>query len=136
MYRSEVSVYRTDCRFFTGYRPCSFGGACDGCGDYQSVQLDVLLINLDALGDVLRTTALLPAIRRQYPRARITWLTRARARSAQVRQQAVGDLGLSAKNGEDDRQDSEGSEHAATPCHGPLAETCHSVAAACRVTTG
>jgi len=41
--------------------------------------VDVLLINLDALGDVLRTTALLPAIRRQFPDARITWLTRPRA---------------------------------------------------------
>jgi len=36
----------------------------------------VLLIQLDALGDVLRTTAVLPAIRRAYPRAHITWLTR------------------------------------------------------------
>ena len=74
-----MTAYRTDCRFFTGYRPCHTGGRCDGCTEYRPASPDVLLINLDALGDVLRTTALLPAIMRRYPDARITWLTRARA---------------------------------------------------------
>jgi ADP-heptose:LPS heptosyltransferase len=40
---------------------------------------EVLLINLDALGDVLRTTALVPAIRRALPGVRLTWLTDPRA---------------------------------------------------------
>lgn len=40
-----------------------------------------MLINLDALGDVLRNTSVLPSIRRAYPRARVTWLTRPRAAS-------------------------------------------------------
>jgi heptosyltransferase-2 len=35
----------------------------------------ILLINLDAMGTVLRTTSLLPAIRRKYPEAHITWVT-------------------------------------------------------------
>jgi ADP-heptose:LPS heptosyltransferase len=74
-----VSNHRTDCRFFTGYRPCRYGGQCVGCDKHRPIELDILLINLDALGDVLRTTALLPAIRRQAPNARITWLTRPRA---------------------------------------------------------
>ncbi len=79
LYREAMSEYRTDCRLFNGYRPCAHGGQCASCDRFEGVDLDVLLINLDALGDVLRTTALLPAIRRRYPRARITWLTRSRA---------------------------------------------------------
>lgn len=39
----------------------------------------ILIINLDALGTVLATTALLPAIRRTYPSSHITWITRSNA---------------------------------------------------------
>ena len=74
-----MSNYQTDCREFTGYRPCRHHRSCDGCPHYERATPRVLLINLDALGDVLRTTALLPAIRRQHPAAHITWLTRSRA---------------------------------------------------------
>jgi ADP-heptose:LPS heptosyltransferase len=74
-----MSIYRTDCRYFTGYKPCRFERSCSGCDEFRPASPDVLLINLDAIGDVLRTTALIPAIRREYPDARITWLTRARA---------------------------------------------------------
>jgi heptosyltransferase-2 len=35
----------------------------------------VLLVKLAATGDVLRTTALLPAIHAKYPQAELTWLT-------------------------------------------------------------
>ena len=72
-------ITRPDCRYFTGYRPCSFGGVCDGCSHYAPAQSEVLLINLDALGDVLRNTSVLPALRRALPGARVTWLTRPRA---------------------------------------------------------
>lgn len=72
-------MFHTDCRHFTGYKPCRFQRACDGCPHHDPVQAEILLINLDALGDVLRTTAVLPAVRRAWPGARITWLTRPRA---------------------------------------------------------
>ncbi len=36
----------------------------------------VLIVKLDAVGDVLRTTALLPAVRAAYPGCHVTWLTR------------------------------------------------------------
>ncbi len=39
----------------------------------------ILLINLDALGTVLATTAQLPAIKRSYPNSHITWVTRKNA---------------------------------------------------------
>lgn len=74
-----MPITRPDCRYFTGYRPCSFGGVCEGCTHFERPELDILLINLDALGDVLRNTSVLPAIRRAHPRARLTWLTRPQA---------------------------------------------------------
>jgi len=46
---------------------------------FESVSTRILVIHLEALGAVLRSTSLLPAIRRKYPRAHITWVTRAPA---------------------------------------------------------
>lgn len=37
--------------------------------------MNVLLVKFGALGDVLRTTPLLPALQRRYPGCRITWIT-------------------------------------------------------------
>ena len=72
-----------DCRFFMGDRPCiwhkSTGVFCP-CDQYQRVEEHVLMIKLDAMGDVLRTTALLPALVEAHPRASITWITRREAR--------------------------------------------------------
>ncbi len=69
-----------DCRYFLGDRPCVWhkreGALCE-CEHYEQVSSQVLLIKLDAMGDVLRTTALLPAIAAAHPRAAITWATRA-----------------------------------------------------------
>jgi heptosyltransferase-2 len=39
-----------------------------------------LIIKLDAMGDVLRTTALLPALAEAHPQASITWITRRESR--------------------------------------------------------
>ena len=57
---------------------------CDNCEDYTPVkpnrpEFSVIIIKLDALGDVLRTTAILPAVKRKYPAAHITWITRRNA---------------------------------------------------------
>ena len=73
-YRGEG--YATDCRLFTGFSPCRYRRECAGCPHYDPVRTRILLVVLDALGDVLRSTAVLPAIRRRHPRAHITWLTR------------------------------------------------------------
>jgi ADP-heptose:LPS heptosyltransferase len=68
-----------DCRYFLGDRPCVWhkrsGARCE-CEHYERVTSRVLLIKLDAMGDVLRTTALLPAIAAAHPGAAITWATR------------------------------------------------------------
>ena len=75
----EGEGFATDCRQFTGFSPCRHRRSCPGCPHYDPVHPRVLLIQLDALGDVLRTTPVLPAIRRKHPKAHITWLTRREA---------------------------------------------------------
>src|SRR5215471_20822949 len=68
-----------DCKFFRGDRPCSWhkreAGLCT-CDHYEQVQENVLIVKLDAMGDVLRSTALLPPLAEVHPRAAITWITK------------------------------------------------------------
>ncbi len=71
---SDAETYKTDCRLFTGFSPCRYRRSCVDCPHYDPVETRILLIQLGALGDVLRTTSLLPALFRAYPRAHVTWL--------------------------------------------------------------
>jgi heptosyltransferase-2 len=77
--RPELRTLALDCRHFLGDRPCVWhkreGLRCT-CERYEPVRERVLLIKLDAMGDVLRTTALLPMIAEAHPQAAITWVTR------------------------------------------------------------
>jgi ADP-heptose:LPS heptosyltransferase len=70
---------KIDCRHFRGSRPCAphkrENVVCDGCPHYDPCSLRILVVKLAADGDVLRTTCLLPSLRRKYPRAQITWIT-------------------------------------------------------------
>ncbi len=70
-----------DCRLFTGYKPCVPFKLCEGCQDRLPLGTRILVINLDALGTVLATTAQLPALKRRYPHSHITWITRSNALS-------------------------------------------------------
>jgi heptosyltransferase-2 len=74
---------RTDCRHWRWDRPCAphkqTGVTCPACTVYDPVRARVLVVKLAATGDVLRTTALLPAIHAGFPGARLTWLTAPRA---------------------------------------------------------
>jgi heptosyltransferase-2 len=64
------------CRHFNGYKPCGKSEICDPLCPHMSVpSVRILLVHLEALGAVMRSTALLPAIRRKYPGAHITWVT-------------------------------------------------------------
>jgi heptosyltransferase-2 len=68
-----------DCRFFLGDRPCVWHkrtGALCKCDRYEPIEERLLIVKLDAMGDVLRSTALLPPIVEAHPRAAITWITR------------------------------------------------------------
>ncbi|MCD4734287.1 glycosyltransferase family 9 protein [bacterium] len=67
---------RTDCRWYRGGVPCRFKRTCPDCADYSPRGAEVLVVKLGALGDVLRTCALLPALRRRHGEtAYITWVT-------------------------------------------------------------
>lgn len=68
-----------DCRHFDGFKPCRFRRPCEGCPELDRPSHRVLLINLDAMGDVVRTTALLAPLRRALPGAHVTWITLPRA---------------------------------------------------------
>ncbi|MDI6739473.1 MAG: glycosyltransferase family 9 protein [Candidatus Edwardsbacteria bacterium] len=64
-----------DCKHFTGYKPCRPGKVCQGCCEAKPRGKNILIINLDALGAVLVTTALLPAMKRKDPHSAIHWVT-------------------------------------------------------------
>jgi ADP-heptose:LPS heptosyltransferase len=75
---------RTDCRSFKGWVPCAphkeHGVHCTGpdgavCPHYDRVTEKILIIKLGAIGDVIRTTPLLHALRSRHGRAQIWWLT-------------------------------------------------------------
>jgi lipopolysaccharide heptosyltransferase III len=81
---SDRSDLETDCRHFRWDRPCAphkaEGVTCPDCTHHDPVQTRLLITKLAAVGDVLRTTSFLAAIRKKYPGASITWVTSPAAR--------------------------------------------------------
>ncbi len=73
-------ILKADCRHFPGDRPCVYnktqGLICDDCPHYATHTSRILIIKLDAQGDVLRTTSILHGLRSKYNNAHITWVTR------------------------------------------------------------
>jgi len=67
-------MIRDDCVYFIGEKPCQFKRVCEGCPHYTPFPMKILIIKGRALGDVLRTTALLPGLKRKYPASHLTWL--------------------------------------------------------------
>lgn len=70
---------KLDCRNYRGDRPCAVGvpGVCPTeCARYSPMEYRILVIKLGALGDVIRTTALLPGLKDAWPQSHITWVTR------------------------------------------------------------
>jgi heptosyltransferase-2 len=68
-----------DCRYFLGNQPCLWHkreGALCVCDHYRQTTEHLLVIKLGAMGDVLRTTALLPGLAGMHPSASITWITK------------------------------------------------------------
>jgi heptosyltransferase-2 len=47
--------------------------------EYDEIEERILIVKLDAMGDVLRTTTVLPALKEKYPRSHVTWITRENA---------------------------------------------------------
>ncbi len=72
-----MSSFQTRCRHFSGYKPCSKSTTCnESCLHLDIPKDQILIVHLEALGAVLRSTALLPAIKKKYPSSMITWVTR------------------------------------------------------------
>jgi len=70
------AIVPPDCKQFTGYKPCFPGTRCyEECVDPHPFGTRILIINLDAMGNVLVTTSILPAIKRKFPTSTITWIT-------------------------------------------------------------
>ena len=68
------------CKKFSGYKPCISYKNCLEYGCQQDTPENrmgtkILIISLDALGNVLDNTAFLPALKRKYPISTVYWLT-------------------------------------------------------------
>lgn len=65
------------CKNFNGYKPCFPDYNCweNGCKEDNPVGVKILIINLDAMGDVLMTTAQLKSIKKKFPISSIYWIT-------------------------------------------------------------
>lgn len=76
-------LIHTNCRHYRGSMPCTFhkqdGRLCDSCPDLDLINTKILIVKLAAIGDVLRTTSILPALRQEYKDGEITWVTRENA---------------------------------------------------------
>jgi len=68
-------IVQSDCRYYTGYKPCGKREDCTACPHYSPWSSQILIIKLAAVGDVVRTTAILPGLRKHHPDSCITWLT-------------------------------------------------------------
>jgi heptosyltransferase-2 len=69
-------MVQKNCRHFNGYKPCGLSDECNaGCAHKNPVRTRILIVHLGALGAVVRSTALLPALMRKYSQAHITWVT-------------------------------------------------------------
>ena len=72
----KVKHSSASCKHFTGYKPCFSNTQCyKECLDNELIGTRILIVNLDAMGNVLVTTSLLPAIKRKYPKSHISWIT-------------------------------------------------------------
>jgi heptosyltransferase-2 len=72
---TSTEMIRNDCVYFQGEKPCVFKLPCrDSCPRFKPFMDNVLIIKCRAMGDVLRTTAILPGLKRKYPKSHITWL--------------------------------------------------------------
>ncbi len=68
------------CKNFSGYKPCfsyknCLENSCQNETDATKIGVKILIVSLDALGNVLCNTPVLYAIKRKFPVSTIHWLT-------------------------------------------------------------
>ena len=89
-------ILKTDCKHFPGDKPCSpnklENKKCDDCEYYSPINFKILIIKLDAVGDVLRTTSILHALKSKYKNSHITWLTKQNAKDIFINNNLVDNV--------------------------------------------
>ncbi|MEI6817476.1 MAG: hypothetical protein WCL14_12765, partial [Bacteroidota bacterium] len=74
-----MNEVKFDCKYFRGEIPCipnkQRDKICSSCDEYTPIKTRILIIKLGALGDVIRTTPLVPKYRELFPDSHITWVT-------------------------------------------------------------
>lgn len=69
---------RYDCLHFLGEKPCKFRVNCPDCPRYHPMGFRVIIFKLGAMGDVLRTTSILPSLeaelRKKHSHVHVTWV--------------------------------------------------------------
>ena len=74
--RAKSDLTIPSCKHFSGYKPCFPGSRClEGCVENEPIGTRILIVNLDAMGNVLVTTSILPALKRKYPQSDVSWIT-------------------------------------------------------------
>lgn len=85
-----------DCRYYLGYKPCAphkeRGVVCNGCPNYERLVDRIAIVKLGAIGDVLRTTALLPDIRARHNEPRVSWITLREAKDVLVSNPLIDEI--------------------------------------------
>ena len=101
---STLPPVRFDCIHFKGDRPCypnkTYGVFCAECTLFEKDELlfeefppigepdfednpddfkKIIIVKLDAVGDVLRTTSILPSLKEKYSDSSVTWITKERS---------------------------------------------------------
>ncbi|HEY3249492.1 MAG TPA: hypothetical protein VGK25_00095, partial [Ignavibacteria bacterium] len=96
-----IPLIKFDCIHFKGDKPCfpnkTYGVFCSECTLYEKDEAitedfpeigkpdfpenpgdfkKIIIIKLDAVGDVLRTTSILPSLKEKYSDSSITWITK------------------------------------------------------------
>ena len=89
-------LFHKDCRFFKGYKPCDIHKKtqveCPECSHYSPWNKKFLIIKQGELGDVLRTTPLVRAIKEKHPNAYIVWLVEEKAKECILRNPMIDEV--------------------------------------------
>ena len=71
-----MAEFKRDCKSFPGTYACEIMTAegykdCSECIFYEPIKKKILIIQFGAMGDVIRTTSIIPAIKEKYGRDRV-----------------------------------------------------------------
>jgi len=91
-----MTILKYDCLHFPGDRPCKphkeTGVTCDECDQYKPIEQKIIIIKLDALGDVLRTTSILHEKKKKHPGSFISWFTRKNSKGLFINNDLVNEV--------------------------------------------